>query len=89
MARLPRDAIVFTNDPWEFAFHTRRGAVMLPYTDNDSTLLAQAEKYNAGYIVIVKSEIRHSKYQPLLEGVFPEYLEPVFLSGYLTILKFK
>jgi 4-amino-4-deoxy-L-arabinose transferase-like glycosyltransferase len=89
MAQLPKDAIVFTSDPWEFSFHTRLGSVMLPYTDDDSTLLAVAEKYNVEYIVIVNRVIRHPKYQPLLEGIFPEYLEPVLSGNYLTILKFR
>jgi 4-amino-4-deoxy-L-arabinose transferase-like glycosyltransferase len=86
---LPRDAIVFTNDPWEFSFHTRLRSVMLPHTDKDSTLLSLSERYGVEYIVILHGKARHPKYQTFLEGELPSYLSRIKAEQWLTILKFK
>lgn len=86
---LPRDAIVFTSDPWEFSFHTRLRSVMLPVTSSDSALLSLSERYGVGYIAIVKQKVRHPKYRALVEGDIPDYLEPIQTGQWLTILKFK
>ena len=58
---LPRDAIVFSSDPWEFSFHTRLKSVMLPYTDSDEVLKTLSKRYGVGYIVIMGDQIRHPK----------------------------
>jgi 4-amino-4-deoxy-L-arabinose transferase-like glycosyltransferase len=86
---IPQDAIVFTSDPWEFSYHTRIRSVMLPYSDKDTVLLSLSEKYGVGYIVIFGKKIRHPKYQALIDGEFPDYLEPVKTGQRLKVFKFK
>lgn len=86
---LPIDAIVLTSDPWEFAFHTRRKSVMLPYTDKPAVLNAIRDRYGAGYIAIINGRVRHSFYDPIISGSLPEYLEPFYVSKELIVVKFK
>lgn len=86
---LPVDAIVLTPDPWEFAFHTRRKSIMLPYTDKPAVLEAIRDRYAAGYIAIINGRIRHPFYEPIISGSLPEYLEPFYVSKELIVVKFK
>ncbi|MBK5268575.1 MAG: hypothetical protein JJE47_14205 [Acidimicrobiia bacterium] len=52
---LPDDAVVLTGNPWQFAFHTRRGAIAMPYTGDLNALLDVAGLYGATYIVADES----------------------------------
>jgi len=62
---------------------------MLPHTYDDTALLSLSKRYGVGYIVILGEKTRHPKYQALVKGDLPDYLEPVELNPYLKILKFK
>lgn len=90
---LPKDAIVMTQNPWQFAFHTRRRSVVLPYNDNSDVVQGVASRYDVKYLVVVGHEIRHPGLQYLEEGVMPPYLEKIHQSDNegdpLVIAKFR
>ena len=85
---IPPGAVVLTPDPWEFAFHTRLKAVVLPYTSNPSVLQGIANRYSSQYLVIVNNNIRHEFYRPIIEGNLPRYLMPIYRDDNLIIAKF-
>jgi hypothetical protein len=86
---LPESAIVMTQNPWEFSFHTRHPSVMLPFTDRDDVLLTVARRYDASHLVILNRDARHPRFDLLEEnGEFPAYLEKVHYSANLLVGKF-
>jgi hypothetical protein len=92
MNKLPDDAIVMTMNPWEFSFHTRRRSVLLPYSANDDLLLALANRFKIEYLVLIKDEQpydRHPRFDSLVNGVFPVWLDRVHFDGNLVIGRFK
>lgn len=85
---IPEDAVVFSNDPWQFSFHAQRKTVMIPYTDSDSAVLSLSKRYNVQYIVVITGQLRHPHFTPMLTGDFPDYLEPTYSNRFLTVAKF-
>ena len=55
METLPSDAIVMTQVPWEFSFHTRLKSVILPYDDDDQEVLRLAARYKIQYLVLMRA----------------------------------
>jgi hypothetical protein len=86
-AVLPEDAVVLCQDPWEFAFHTRRKGIMLPYNPKPEVLLRIADRFSAGYIAIVNNRIRNIELKELLANNPPEFLERIHRSDALVIFK--
>lgn len=86
---LPADSIVMTADPWEFAFHTRRRAVMTPYTEKHEVITQIQKRYDAQYLAIIRKQVRHGIYNQFIDGIYPDYLEPIHSSNDLIVLKFK
>jgi 4-amino-4-deoxy-L-arabinose transferase-like glycosyltransferase len=86
---LPANSIVMTADPWEFAFHTRRYAVMTPYTDKHEVITQVQKRYGAQYLTIIRKRVRHNIYNQFIDGIYPDYLEPIHSSNDLIVLKFK
>lgn len=86
---VPEDAAVLTSNPWEIAFHTRRKAVVLPYTDDVNALKTVAQRYHAEYVLIVNKDARHRFYDGIENGIFPEYIEKVYYSDTLVVGKFR
>jgi 4-amino-4-deoxy-L-arabinose transferase-like glycosyltransferase len=68
---LPPGAVVLSSDPWEFAFHTRLGAVAVPYTDDPEVVEAVARKYRATHLAVVEDDVRHPGLAAALETVPP------------------
>ena len=87
-SKIPANAVVLTPDPWEFSFHTRLKAVVLPYTKKPEILRDISERYHAEYIVLIDGNIRNAFYSPLLEGHLPNYLSAVYRDQHLVIAKF-
>lgn len=58
---LPNGAVALSSDPWEFAFHTRHGAVAVPYTEDPEVVEAVARKYHATHLVVVEDDVRHPR----------------------------
>lgn len=86
---LPADSIVMTADPWDFAFHTRRRAVITPYTDKHEVIRQIQKRYGVQYLTIIRKRVRHDIYNQFINGIYPDYLEPVHSSNDLIVLKFK
>jgi len=79
-----------TQNPWEFAFYTRRKAVILPFNPNPKVVVELAKKFKADYFVIIENDARHEGFDSLEEnGTFPDYLVPVHFSPGLVIGKFR
>lgn len=85
--KLPENAIVLTSNPAELSFHTRLRSVSLPYTDNKNLIIKTARRYGAEYIVIINRDARHTYYDDLERGIFPEYLQKVAYSDDLVIAR--
>jgi 4-amino-4-deoxy-L-arabinose transferase-like glycosyltransferase len=86
---LPEGAVVMTNNPWEFAFHTRRPSVMLPFTDQDDAVVALARRFGVEYLVVIDRDNRHPHFNPIRDGTrFPDYLERVHWEKNLAIGRF-
>jgi len=88
-ALVPEGAVVMTNNPWEFSYHTRRPAVMLPYTDSREAIVSLAKRYGVEYLVIPDRDSRHPYYNGVRDGdPFPDYLERVHWEKNLAIGRF-
>ena len=72
--QLPKDATVFTSDPWEFAFHAKRKAVMIPYTTSYDTIKRIANRFDVNYLVVIDGYLRHHQFKEMLESEPPDYL---------------
>jgi hypothetical protein len=84
---IPRDSIVLTSNPWQFSFHTRRKSISVPYNEDPNVLLSIAERFNANYLVIIKSDIRKAELMNLLQTDPPDFLEAILDSGGTKIFR--
>ena len=82
---MPEDAIVFSSNPWELAFHTRRRTVVLPFSKDLQLLRSIANRYGVEYIAIVRKDARHRGYDNLENGIFGPWVERVYYSDTLVI----
>jgi hypothetical protein len=85
---LPPDAVVMTQNPWEFSFHTRRPSVVVPYTDNDEIIKDIARRYQVEYLVIIAPELRHRGLKRWEQGELPPYFERIAHRGNLVVARF-
>lgn len=75
---LPEDAVVMTQNPWEFTFHTGLKSVIVPYTSSPEVLLKTAERYKVTHLVVIKGDIRHPELRELNFAPWPVYIETVY-----------
>jgi hypothetical protein len=85
---LPKDAVVMNDDPWEFAFHTRRKCVVIPYTDNDASFRKIINRYAVTHLVL-HNNVRHPRTKRWQSGNAPSFLELAHKEDGLTIFKVK
>lgn len=85
---LPKNAIVMNDDPWEFAFHTRRKCVMTPFTSNDETFLRIASRYRVTHLVL-HNNVRHERTEKWHDGEGPNYLKLSHKDPDLVIYEFQ
>lgn len=85
---LPADAAVMTQNPWEFAFHTRRPSVVLPYNGEYRVLREVAERFKLTHLVVIGQEVRHPELEPLNRGEFPPFIEKVHEADDIVIGRF-
>ncbi len=81
---LPKDAVLYTSEPWEVAFHTRRHTVALPYS-NMAEFWTLADRFDVTHIVIISGDARHRMYDELERGHFPAGIEKIHYSKRLVI----
>lgn len=84
-AMLPPGTVVYSANPWEFAYHTRLPAVMTPYTDDVAVLRTTARRYDVEYLVTIGQDSHHPAFQERPPGEWPDIHEPVFEDGQLGI----
>lgn len=82
---LPPGTVVYSANPWEFAFHTRLPAVMTPYSDDLDVLRATARRYSVEYLVTIDQDSRYPTFAERPPGEWPDIYEPVFDDGQLGI----
>tara|TARA_B100000886_G_scaffold340096_1_gene307889 strand:+ start:137 stop:1768 length:1632 start_codon:yes stop_codon:yes gene_type:complete len=82
---IPENAIVLNSNPWQFAFHTNRKSVAVPFTSNLEIIRNVATKYDASYLVIVDGDIRNEKLNTLLVNKNFNFLKKKFSSKDLII----
>ncbi len=82
---LPEDAVVMTQNPWEFAFHARRPSVIVPYHADPAVLLDVARRFDVDYLVVVAGDVRHEGLRALNEGRLFDGLTEVHRSEGLLI----
>ena len=63
---IPENDVVLTSNPWQFAFHTDRKSVALPFTSNLEIVKNVAKKYNASYLVVVDEDIRNKQLNSII-----------------------
>ena len=82
---IPKNAVVLNSNPWQFAFHTNRKSVAVPFTSNLDIIKDVAKKYDASYLVIVDGDIRNEKLNSLLVNKNFSFLKKKFSSKDLII----
>lgn len=82
---LPPGTVVYSANPWQFAFHTRLPAVMTPYTGDLDVVRATARRYGVAYLVTIDHDSRYPAFQERPPGEWPDIYEPVFDDGQLGI----
>lgn len=83
---IPKDAIVMNADPWEFAFHTRRRCVAIPYTDNDATFIRVINRYAVTHLILHNNS-RHPRTKKWQSGNPPVFLELAHKEEGLAIFR--
>ncbi len=86
---LPSGTVVYSANPWQFAFHTRLPAVMTPYTDDPYVLRRTARRYNVEYLVTIGEDSRHPAFKQRPPGEWSDIYEPVFEDERLGIWRIR
>ena len=86
---IPKNAVVINSNPWEFAFHTDRRSVALPFTSNIETVRDIAKKYHANYLAIVDGDVRNEYLKKILLKNKVPFLEKQFSTPELIIFSIK
>lgn len=87
-AILPPDAVVMTQNPWEFSFHVRRPSVIVPYNPRPKVIREIAGRFRARYLVIVKKDLRHPDLRSWNKGRLPRFLKPLHQSKDVLVARF-
>ncbi len=84
-SNLPPDAVVLTRNPWEFAFHSERKAVMIPMGPAPHIVLV-ARLYGARYIQLdhLNNPVRPAL-APLYRGAIPSGFHLLYRNGDVVI----
>ena len=85
---LPTNARVMTQHPLEFAFHTRRQSVVLPYNSDPKVLKEVASRFNLSHLVVLRGDVTHPELENLNRGEFPPFVEKMHHSENLIIGRF-
>lgn len=85
---LPQNARVMTQNPWEFAFHTRRPGIVVPYNSKDSVIREVAQRFELTHFVVIEQDVRHPELDHLNRGEFPPFIQKMYQSDDVVIGKF-
>ena len=81
---VPSDAILYSANPWELAFHTGRRTISLPHSDWDE-FWELAERFDITHVVVIDGDARHAIYDPLWQQNFPPGITKVHAGRRLAI----